>query len=234
MTRRFSLALMVLASACARAPAPDAVASSSSSTVPSTTPAPPSALSADAPAPTASALPSSSAAVGPAPEAPLEGLDFVDEARALFRVAACGPSGDVPSGFDAAVVGRHCSELQHAYDEYKKSWVDVAKPFLAALRPKDLPSTVVYPFGGGDSGHRPGDLPRRDRDHDHFARARRRRSPHRPPRTRAPRARAGGASFAPGTSVREGAFADGQPRKGIPDGSARRDRVRPGGAGRPR
>jgi hypothetical protein len=26
----------------------------------------------------------------------------------------------------------------------------VAKPFLAALRPKDLPRVVVYPFGGGD------------------------------------------------------------------------------------
>jgi hypothetical protein len=150
MTRRFSLALMALASACARAPAPDAVASSSSSSAPSIAAAPPSAPAADSAAPAPSAVPSSSAAAAPVPEAPLEGLDFVDEARALFRVAACGPSGDVPSGFDAAVVGRHCSELQRAYDEYKRSWVDVAKPFLAALRPKDLPGTVVYPFGGGD------------------------------------------------------------------------------------
>ena len=56
----------------------------------------------------------------------------------------------MPSRFDAAVVSRHCAELGHAYDEYKRTWVDVAKPFLAALRPKDLPGAVVYPFGGGD------------------------------------------------------------------------------------
>src|SRR6202042_2908543 len=36
------------------------------------------------------------------------------------------------------------------YDDYKKSWVQVAEPFLATLRPKDLPGAVVYPFGGGD------------------------------------------------------------------------------------
>jgi len=51
---------------------------------------------------------------------------------------------------DAAVVARHCEELARAYDDYKKAWVDVAKPFLASLQPKDLPHVVVYPFGGGD------------------------------------------------------------------------------------
>jgi hypothetical protein len=58
--------------------------------------------------------------------------------------------GEIPARFDSTVVGRHCDELSHAYDEYKKTWVDLAKPFLASLRPKDLPRTVVYPFGGGD------------------------------------------------------------------------------------
>ena len=56
----------------------------------------------------------------------------------------------MPARFDAAVVTRHCDELGRAYDDYRKGWVDVAKPFLAALRPKDLPRVVVYPFGGGD------------------------------------------------------------------------------------
>jgi hypothetical protein len=80
----------------------------------------------------------------------LEGQEFLPEALLLFRVAACGTQGDVPSRFDSAVVSRHCDDLSRAYGEYKKSWVDVAKPFIAALRPKDLPATVVYPFGGGD------------------------------------------------------------------------------------
>ena len=150
MIRRCSLALLVL-SACARAPAPDAVASSSPSTAPPAPSASGLAL-ADAAgmAPAASAAPVAPSASAAAAEAPLEGLDFIDEARVLFRVAACGPSGEVPSRFDAAAVDRHCAELGHAYDDYKKSWVDVAKPFLAALRPANLPAAVVYPFGGGD------------------------------------------------------------------------------------
>ncbi len=69
-------------------------------------------------------------------------------------MAACGhlsgEGADVPARFDASVVSRHCDELGHAYEEYRRAWVDVAKPFLAALRPKDLPRVAVYPFGGGD------------------------------------------------------------------------------------
>jgi hypothetical protein len=98
----------------------------------------------------ASAASSSGIGGAPLPETPPEGLDFIDQARVLFRVAACGPTGEIPARFDAAVVGKHCSELEQAYDEYRRSWVDLAKPFLANLRPKDLPSAVVYPFGGGD------------------------------------------------------------------------------------
>ncbi|MDP9033321.1 MAG: hypothetical protein M3O50_00815 [Myxococcota bacterium] len=79
-----------------------------------------------------------------------DGEDFLSEALTLFRVAACGPSGDVPPRFDAAVVARHCEQLARAYDDYRRTWVDLAKPFIASLRPKGLPSVVVYPFGGGD------------------------------------------------------------------------------------
>jgi hypothetical protein len=119
---------------------------------PITTSAAPVASASAPPASSASAAlaGASPAASAPAPAAPLEGLDLVAQARAIFRVAACGPSGDAPARFDAAVVARHCEELGHAYDEYRRAWVDVAKPFLASVRPKDLPRVVVYPFGGGD------------------------------------------------------------------------------------
>jgi hypothetical protein len=80
----------------------------------------------------------------------LEGEDFIAQARALFRVAACGPSGEVPEQLDKEVIAHHCADLERAYADYRKDWVDVAQPFLAALRPKDLPAVVVYPFGGGD------------------------------------------------------------------------------------
>jgi hypothetical protein len=160
MIRRCSFAVLALAAACARPrspePAPDAVASTAASSGPATSVAAPSSApaasavaSAEAPPAASAGLPTALPIAG-ASEGPLEGLDFIDQARVLFRVAACGPTGEVPARFDAAVVDRHCAELAKAYDEYKKSWVEVAEPFLATLRPKDVSSTVVYPFGGGD------------------------------------------------------------------------------------
>jgi hypothetical protein len=113
-----------------------------------------SASSVTASAPAASAAnvdPDAAAPVAAAKsEAPLEGEDFAVQAGRLFRVAACGSSDDLPSRFDATVVAKHCEELAHAYEDYKKSWLEVAEPFLASLRPKTLPGVVVYPFGGGD------------------------------------------------------------------------------------
>ncbi len=157
MMYRSLLAPFAVCLACARTPVPD-----SATTFPST--APPSAAASPAPsvavamadsevgAPASSAAtgaPSASARSGVA-DAPLEGKDFLPQAQTIFRVAACGSSGEMPARFDTAVVGRHCEELNRAYDDYRRSWVEVAKPFLASIRPKDLPGAVVYPFGGGD------------------------------------------------------------------------------------
>ena len=35
-------------------------------------------------------------------------------------------------------------------ERYRRAYLARATPFLAGLRPSDLPDTVVYPFGGGD------------------------------------------------------------------------------------
>lgn len=81
----------------------------------------------------------------------LEGAAFTDEARAAFRVAACaGDDAWIPPGIDRALVDHHCALLRPAYDEYRREWLAVAGPFLGKLRPTGLPTTVVYPFGGGD------------------------------------------------------------------------------------
>lgn len=151
--KRGIVAGIILTAACARAPAPEGATSAGAPVASASAVASVEALSpsASAPAPVASAVASAVVADAAAPpEAPLEGLDFIDQARVVFRVAACGTSGDIPARFDPVVVARHCDELSKAYADYRKSWVDVAEPFLAALRPKDLPTVVVYPFGGGD------------------------------------------------------------------------------------
>lgn len=86
-----------------------------------------------------------------APDEPLVGANFVKEVQAAFRVAGCGGSDDfIPTGIDKKIVDAHCAQLTPAYAEYKKEWLDVAGPFIAKLRPDGLPTTLVYPFGGGD------------------------------------------------------------------------------------
>jgi hypothetical protein len=93
-------------------------------------------------------------AATPAPSAsraaPLEGQDFADEARLLYRIAACAGNDPLPEGIDAAVVKSHCDWLLPRMDTYRKRYLGEAAPFLARLRPEGLPTTVVYPFGGGD------------------------------------------------------------------------------------
>ena len=90
------------------------------------------------------------AAVSEAPEPPPPGADFTPQAIAIFKAAACGGDHAPPAGIPTALTDAHCKDLTANYAEYKHTWVDVAGPFLAKLRPAGLPETVVYPFGGGD------------------------------------------------------------------------------------
>ncbi len=117
-------------------------------------PIPPTAAPPVTTAPTAAVTDAGSAdsatAVVPPPTAPLVGRDFLAEGKEIFRVAACGSDDPLPPKIDTAMVEEHCTDLRAKYTQYKTNWIDVATPFIAALRPKDLPKTVVYPFGGGD------------------------------------------------------------------------------------
>ncbi len=78
------------------------------------------------------------------------GTDFGPQVRALFRVGACGSDDPIPPQFSAKAIDAHCREITAVYAAYKKAWADQAKAFIAELRPRDLTTTVVYPFGGGD------------------------------------------------------------------------------------
>lgn len=85
------------------------------------------------------------------PEPPLEGENLLAEVRAVYGVAACGdPTASLIPKLPQELVDQHCAELRPSYEEYKKDWLAVAGPFLDKIRPKGLPTTVVYPFGGGD------------------------------------------------------------------------------------
>jgi hypothetical protein len=82
--------------------------------------------------------------------APGAGTDFAAQARALFRLAACGGDEAIPDRIAAKTIERHCREMKETYASYRKAWADPAGKFIGGLRPADAPKTVVYPFGGGD------------------------------------------------------------------------------------
>jgi hypothetical protein len=107
-----------------------------------------SASSADAATEAGSALAASDA--GALSPTKLEGADFAEQAREIYRIAACGGDAPVADKLDPAMVATHCKELRAMVEDYKTNWVKVAMPYIAALVPKDIPSTIVYPFGGGD------------------------------------------------------------------------------------
>lgn len=73
--------------------------------------------------------------------------DFTTDVRAVFAVAACGEAA--PATYDAAVVAEHCKQLAVTKAQWRKNWLDKASPWFAE-RVAGAPSSVVYPFGGGD------------------------------------------------------------------------------------
>ena len=76
--------------------------------------------------------------------------DFAAEAKLLYRVVACSGDAPLPANLDPEIVARRCQPLKARMRSYRRAYLARAKPFLAALRPSDLPDTVIYPFGGGD------------------------------------------------------------------------------------
>lgn len=82
-------------------------------------------------------------------QAAAKGRDFIDEARVIFRAAACG-QGELPSGTDAAAIADHCRLMGRQIALYREHFMDKAVPFFAGTRPRGLPGKVVVPFGGSD------------------------------------------------------------------------------------
>ncbi|HEY4242654.1 MAG TPA: hypothetical protein VGM88_22715, partial [Kofleriaceae bacterium] len=80
--------------------------------------------------------------------------------RLQFRVVACGGEGPLPEAIthgDAAraaqlqkIVDAHCAALKPYMDKFRADYFDTARKWFVAHEPPGLPTTVVYPFGGGD------------------------------------------------------------------------------------
>jgi hypothetical protein len=86
----------------------------------------------------------------PARAAEPQGADFSAEAKLLYRVVACAGDAPLPAHIPAKTVEAHCKALSQKMKRYSERYAGEASRFIAALRPAGLPTTVVYPFGGGD------------------------------------------------------------------------------------
>lgn len=90
-----------------------------------------------------------------------EGVDFIADAKLLYRVAACG-NADQPlpeamiKGDDkqqkalAKIVDRHCKRILEYMGKFRAQYFEKGRAWFDEVVPKTVPATVVYPFGGGD------------------------------------------------------------------------------------
>ncbi len=74
--------------------------------------------------------------------------DFSAETHDVYAVAACGDAP--PAAYDKGIVAAHCKGLARAVAQWRTNWFAKASPWFAKELAKGYPSTVVYPFGGGD------------------------------------------------------------------------------------
>lgn len=84
------------------------------------------------------------------PAAPADGVDFTADVQLLYRVVACAGSAPLPANVDAQVVEGHCAKIKPHMDKYRQKYGEEAKAFITGIRPTGAPTTLVYPFGGGD------------------------------------------------------------------------------------
>ncbi|HEY0193870.1 MAG TPA: hypothetical protein VGC42_22290, partial [Kofleriaceae bacterium] len=117
---------------------------------------------AQAPAPVPAPVPAPTPAAAPAAAPPAaEGTDFLADARLLYRVAACG-GADAPLPEDLTkgdgkltaklepIVSAHCKQILSRIAEFRTTYFDKGRAWFEKVVPRDVPRTVVYPFGGGD------------------------------------------------------------------------------------
>ncbi|CAN5707995.1 hypothetical protein BH11MYX3_BH11MYX3_45930 [soil metagenome] len=79
-----------------------------------------------------------------------DAVDFIADAKLYYRVVACGNAEPLPAGIDQAIVDKHCAEMAKRYASFTEKYITPARAFFADKRPATVPTTIVYPFGGGD------------------------------------------------------------------------------------
>lgn len=77
------------------------------------------------------------------------GVDFIEDAKLLYRIAACGGNDPIDAKLEK-IVERHCKLITERLEKFRAEYFVKHREWFAAVVPKHVPKTVVYPFGGGD------------------------------------------------------------------------------------
>jgi len=95
--------------------------------------------------------PDAAAVATPPPIAPTAtGVDFIADAKLLYRIAACGNADQPVDAAIQKIVDRHCKRILENITKFRTQYFEKARTWFDQVVPKDAPKTVVYPFGGGD------------------------------------------------------------------------------------
>jgi len=78
-----------------------------------------------------------------------KGVEFIDDAKLLYRIAACGSTDAVDDKL-TKIVDKHCKAITEKLDKFRTEYFTNNRKWFTDVVPKDVPKTVVYPFGGGD------------------------------------------------------------------------------------
>ena len=79
-----------------------------------------------------------------------EPADFIADAKLLFRIAACGDEATPVDVKIEKIVTRHCKLVDDRLAKFREIYFDKGRAWFDKVVPRTAPSTVVYPFGGGD------------------------------------------------------------------------------------
>ncbi len=82
---------------------------------------------------------------------PAKAQDFLDDAKAIYRIVGCS-DGALPQGYDAkhqAVVDKHCKAIKKDVDKYRTDYFGTAREWFAKKVPADA-TQLVYLFSGAD------------------------------------------------------------------------------------
>jgi len=114
----------------------------------SATPTPTPVVMPDA-APVAAVPPDAAEPVSvPPPSVVAQGQDFIDDAKALYRIVGCS-EGALPDPKHQAVVDKHCKSIARDVDKYRAEYFTKARAWFATKVPADA-TQLIYLFSGAD------------------------------------------------------------------------------------